>query len=116
MIRSLLTNADLLLIHMLPYQYFSFQLIIPHLYEFQSSLMSPNTCTAVLHIFLSLMTMDQTGALSDQLDALRNASRSKITSNNLGIIAKIVAAVGRLSIVSFISALFAALFMDIVAI
>uniref|UniRef100_A0A914CM34 Uncharacterized protein n=1 Tax=Acrobeloides nanus TaxID=290746 RepID=A0A914CM34_9BILA len=71
-------------------------LIIPHLPEFEEFLMSPTTCTAVLHIFLSLISMNRVTSLVNQLSPLRRAVRQySPTQNNLATMGKIIGVIGR---------------------
>ncbi|KAK0395297.1 hypothetical protein QR680_001211 [Steinernema hermaphroditum] len=72
-------------------------LIIPHLSEFEEFLRNPSTCTAVLHIFLSLISMNRSDCLIDQLSPLRIAARSTYCQNNLATIAKVVGVIGRIN-------------------
>ncbi|TMS35006.1 hypothetical protein L596_002493 [Steinernema carpocapsae] len=72
-------------------------LIIPHLSDFEEFLRNPSTCTAVLHIFLSLISMNRSNSLIDQLSPLRSAARSTHCQNNLATIAKVVGVIGRIN-------------------
>uniref|UniRef100_A0A1I7ZUC5 PH domain-containing protein n=1 Tax=Steinernema glaseri TaxID=37863 RepID=A0A1I7ZUC5_9BILA len=73
------------------------ELITPHLPEFEEFLRNPSTCTAVLHIFLSLISMNRSDCLIDQLSPLRIAARSTYCQNNLATIAKVVGVIGRIN-------------------
>jgi hypothetical protein len=51
----------------------------------------------VLHLYLTLLSMDKASALAGQLLPMRRAARHALTQNNLLSMAKIIGAVGRLN-------------------
>lgn len=59
--------------------------------------MSDITCTAVLHIFLSLISINKVDALMGQILPLRRAFRHSPTQNNLVTMGKIIGVIGRSS-------------------
>ncbi|KAI1727701.1 protein melted like protein [Ditylenchus destructor] len=70
-------------------------LILPHLAKFDDFLMSHTTCTAVLHIYLSLISMNRVSALIGRLQPLRQAAKNSPTQNNLVTMGKIIGCIGR---------------------
>ncbi|KAE9549824.1 hypothetical protein FO519_006958 [Halicephalobus sp. NKZ332] len=73
-------------------------LIIPHLSEFEEFLQSPTTCAAVLHIYLSLISMGQVNSLVSQLLPLKRAIRHNSPSQNtLTTMSKVIGHIGRTS-------------------
>uniref|UniRef100_A0A7E4V442 PH domain-containing protein n=1 Tax=Panagrellus redivivus TaxID=6233 RepID=A0A7E4V442_PANRE len=71
-------------------------LIIPHLSNFEDFLQHSTTCTAVLHIYLSLISMGRVSALSSQLLPIKRSLRSHAHSqNNLITMGKILGHIGR---------------------
>ena len=65
--------------------------------SFRSCLISHNTCTAVLNIYLTLVTNGQAVSLIGQIVNMRKAAEGKISSSNTASMAKITGAVGILS-------------------
>lgn len=60
--------------------------------------MNHTTCTAVLHIYLSLISMSRVDALIGRLQPLRQAAKqSPPVQNNLVTMGKIIGCVGRFS-------------------
>lgn len=57
--------------------------------------MNDITCTAVLHIILSLISINRVDALVGQLLPLRRAFQHSPTQNNLATMAKIIGVIGR---------------------
>ena len=73
-------------------------LIIPHLSEFEEFLQSPTTCAAVLHIYLSLISMGQVNALVSQLLPLKRAIRhNSPNQNTLSTMSKVIGHIGKTS-------------------
>jgi hypothetical protein len=71
-------------------------LIIPHLLEFEEFLQSQTTCTAVLHIYLSLISKGRVEALINQLLPIKRALRKNAPSqNNLTTMAKVIGHIGK---------------------
>uniref|UniRef100_A0A914Z4K5 Vitellogenin n=1 Tax=Panagrolaimus superbus TaxID=310955 RepID=A0A914Z4K5_9BILA len=71
-------------------------LIIPHLLEFEEFLKSSTTCTAVLHIYLSLISKGRVEALINQLLPIKRALRKNAPSqNNLTTMAKVIGHIGK---------------------
>ncbi|KAK6103777.1 PH domain family protein [Brugia pahangi] len=70
-------------------------LILKHLDDLDIFLFHPPTRTAVLHIFLSLISLNRTFALVPHLDALRRAAKAADSDNTLAIMAKIIGVIGR---------------------
>ncbi|KAH7727336.1 PH domain containing protein [Aphelenchoides avenae] len=70
-------------------------LIIPHISEFDEFIMSPTTCTAVLHIYLSLISMSRVSSLVGQMLPLRRAIRHSLTQNNVPTMGKTISLIGR---------------------
>jgi hypothetical protein len=66
------------------------------LLEFEEFLQSPTTCTAVLHIYLSLISKGRVGALVNQLLPIKRALRQNCpTQNNLTTMAKVIGHIGK---------------------
>ncbi|EJD76466.1 hypothetical protein LOAG_16595 [Loa loa] len=70
-------------------------LILKHLDDLDIFLFHPPTRTAVLHIFLSLISLNRTFALVPHLDALRRAAKTADSDNTLATMAKIIGVIGR---------------------
>ncbi|KAM3718394.1 Protein melted [Dirofilaria immitis] len=70
-------------------------LILKYLDDLDIFLFHPPTRTAVLHIFLSLISLNRTFALVPHLDALRQAAKVADSDNTLATMAKIIGVIGR---------------------
>ncbi|VDK49284.1 unnamed protein product [Anisakis simplex] len=70
-------------------------LIVGYLDELDPFLHFPSTRAAVLHIFLSLVSLNRTGVLVPRLSALRSAARGTECDNSLSMMAKVVGNIGR---------------------
>ncbi|CAG9534872.1 unnamed protein product [Cercopithifilaria johnstoni] len=70
-------------------------LILKYLDDLDIFLFHPPTRTAVLHIFLSLISLNRTFALVPHLDALRRAAKTVDSDNTLTTMAKIIGVIGR---------------------
>lgn len=70
-------------------------LIVGYLDDLDPFLHFPSTRTAVLHIFLSLISLNRTRALVPRLDALRSAASGTECDNSLSTMAKVVGVIGR---------------------
>uniref|UniRef100_A0A915PYT4 PH domain-containing protein n=1 Tax=Setaria digitata TaxID=48799 RepID=A0A915PYT4_9BILA len=70
-------------------------LILKYLDDLDIFLFHPPTRTAVLHIFLSLISLNRTFALVPHMDALRRAAKAADSDNTLATMAKIIGVIGR---------------------
>ncbi|EYC08817.1 hypothetical protein Y032_0064g3545 [Ancylostoma ceylanicum] len=73
-------------------------LLIPHLPQFDQYLLSPSTCTAVLNIYMSLISQGRAHALAPFLPTLSQACQLPAFSGNLATIYKIMGNIGRVSL------------------
>ncbi|VDM79200.1 unnamed protein product, partial [Strongylus vulgaris] len=64
-------------------------LLIPHLPQFDQYLLSPSTCTAVLNIYMSLISQGRAHALAPFLPTLSQACQMPAFSGNLATIYKV---------------------------
>uniref|UniRef100_A0A158P6Z8 PH domain-containing protein n=1 Tax=Angiostrongylus cantonensis TaxID=6313 RepID=A0A158P6Z8_ANGCA len=74
------------------------ELLIPHLPQFDQYLMSLSTCTAVLNIYMSLISQGRAYALAPFLLTLSKACQQPEFSGNLATIFKIMGNIGRVSL------------------
>ncbi|KJH41619.1 hypothetical protein DICVIV_12400 [Dictyocaulus viviparus] len=74
------------------------ELLIPHLPQFDQYLLSTSTCTAVLNIYMSLISQGRAYALASFLTTLSQACQQPAYSGNLATIFKIMGNIGRVSL------------------
>ncbi|PIC49840.1 hypothetical protein B9Z55_008313 [Caenorhabditis nigoni] len=73
------------------------EVLIPYLPRFDVYLLSPQLSTALLNIYMSLISQNRTKALSQFLPTLKLAAQSNEFVNNRTTICKIIANIGRVS-------------------
>ncbi|CAI4232519.1 unnamed protein product [Auanema sp. JU1783] len=74
------------------------ELLLPYLGQFEKFLKSPSTCTAVLNIFMSLVSQGKAEMVSSSLPSLRKISSDPEFVGSLGTITKIIGNIGRVSL------------------
>ncbi|PIO72692.1 hypothetical protein TELCIR_05368 [Teladorsagia circumcincta] len=72
-------------------------LLTPYLSQFDQYLLSPSTCTAVLNIYMSLISQGRAHALAPFLPTLSKACEQPAFNGNLATFYKIMGNIGRVS-------------------
>ncbi|XGW11525.1 hypothetical protein V3C99_012759 [Haemonchus contortus] len=72
-------------------------LLTPYLSQFDQYLLSPSTCTAVLNIYMSLISQGRAHTLAPFLSTLSKACQMPAFNGNLATIYKIMGNIGRVS-------------------
>nr|CDJ90632.1 Pleckstrin homology domain containing protein [Haemonchus contortus] len=72
-------------------------LLTPYLSQFDQYLLSPSTCTAVLNIYMSLISQGRAHTLAPFLSTLSKAGKMPAFNGNLATIYKIMGNIGRVS-------------------
>ncbi|VDL73170.1 unnamed protein product [Nippostrongylus brasiliensis] len=73
-------------------------LLTPYLTQFDHYLLSPSTCTAVLNIYMSLISQGRAHTLAPFLPTLSKACQQPAFNGNLATIYKIMGNIGRVSL------------------